>query len=91
MEELFEKTSRGVCHIERGFLFKGNRLCMPKTSLRELLIREHHTNGIVVHTWREKTLALEERYFGLNLGRKLHVLCRGAVLVKLLKKAFGKT
>ena len=36
-------------HILEGFLFKGDQLCIPHTSLREALIKEAHSNGVAGH------------------------------------------
>ena len=43
------KEPQGTFHIQQGFLFKGNRLCIPKTSLRLLLVKEIHEGSLSGH------------------------------------------
>ena len=38
-----------------GFLFKGDQLCIPHTSLREDLIKEAYLKGLAGHFGQEKT------------------------------------
>ena len=44
-KEVWEKCSTreqcGDYHIHDGYLMKGNQLCIPESSLREKLIRDH--------------------------------------------------
>ncbi|KAJ0800640.1 putative nucleotidyltransferase, Ribonuclease H [Helianthus annuus] len=47
-----------------GLLFKGNRLCVPLSSLREAIILECHQGALAGHFGRDKTVALvTERFF----------------------------
>ncbi|XP_056691738.1 uncharacterized protein, partial [Spinacia oleracea] len=46
-----------------GFLFKGNRLCIPKHSIRELLVREAHGGGLAGHFGIAKTLKILREHF----------------------------
>ena len=60
--EIWEKCVRhepvGAFHIQQGYLFHGNQLCIPRGSLREFMLREFHSGGLAAHTGRDKTLAL---------------------------------
>ena len=57
--EIMKKCSRGAYEdysVHDGFLFKGAKLCIPKSSFRELLIRETHGGGLAGHFGINKTL-----------------------------------
>jgi hypothetical protein len=40
-----------------GLLFKGNQLCIPKSSMRENLLKEKYSSGLAGHFGHEKTFA----------------------------------
>lgn len=40
-------------HTHESYLFKDNRLCIPKTTLRDYLVNELHARGLTSHTERE--------------------------------------
>ena len=42
-------------YLHKGFLFKGNKICIPESSLRSLLLQESHGGGLMGHFGREKT------------------------------------
>ena len=41
--------------IQDGMLFKGSQLCIPRSSMRENLIKEKHSGGMVGHFGQDKT------------------------------------
>ncbi|KAJ9547866.1 hypothetical protein OSB04_020409 [Centaurea solstitialis] len=52
-----------------GFLFKGHRLCVSKSSYRDAIILECHSGGLSGHFGRDKTITLvKERFFLAQVG-----------------------
>jgi hypothetical protein len=50
--------------IQEGFLFKGNQLCIPKCSMRDNLLKEKHSEGLVRHFGHDKMFAqLSSSYY----------------------------
>jgi hypothetical protein len=41
--------------IQDGLLFKGNQLCIPKSSMRENFLKEKHSGGLAGHFGHENT------------------------------------
>lgn len=57
------KGAHGEYTMEEGFLFNGNRLCVPKGSFKEVLIKETHSGGLTSHFGVYKTLEMLKEYF----------------------------
>ena len=61
-----EKAVFGKFYRLDGYLFRGNRLCVPNISMLELLVREAHGGGLMGHFGVRKTLdVLHEHFFFL--------------------------
>ncbi|XP_057543321.1 uncharacterized protein LOC130821549 [Amaranthus tricolor] len=63
---LYQQCSQqpqGPFSIQQGFLFKGNRLCIPRTSLRTALVREIHEGSLAGHFGIQKTLDMLAKHF----------------------------
>jgi hypothetical protein len=43
--------------LQEGLLFKNNKLCIPKCSMRENLIKEKHIGGLLGHFGQDKNFA----------------------------------
>ena len=44
--------------IQDGMMFKGNQLCIPKSSMRENLIKEKHSGRLARYFGQDKIFAL---------------------------------
>jgi hypothetical protein len=50
-------------HIQDGFLFRANKLCVPESSVRLLLLQESHAGGLMGHSGHDKTLLMLADHF----------------------------
>ena len=50
-------------YLHKGFLFKANKLCIPESSLRILLLKESHGGGLMGHFGRDKTYAMLSTHY----------------------------
>lgn len=81
-----EKGSMGAYHKHQGFLFRDKRLCIPKGSLRELLVREAHGGGLMGHFGIDKTLAIsKEHFYWPHLKKFVEHFCSRCVACKQAK------
>lgn len=76
--------------IQEGFLFRENRLCIPKTSQRLQLILETHAGGLAGHFGRDKTVAqLEAKFLWPGLKKETGKVVQGCQEAKGTKQNTG--
>ena len=80
-----EKAAFGKFYRLDGYLFRENRLCVPNSSMHELLVREAHGGGLMGHFGVRKTLdMLYEHFFWPKMKRDVErayarcITCRQA-------------
>ncbi|XP_074298949.1 uncharacterized protein LOC141629936 [Silene latifolia] len=90
--EIYRDFKQGTVQgyvVQDEFLFKGNRLCVPKHSIRELLVREAHEGGLAGHFGVQKTLdVLQEHFHWPRMQRDVQVVIKRCVTCHLAKSTF---
>lgn len=68
------------------YLFKEKRLCVPKGSIRDLLVKEAHEGGLMGHFGVQKTLdMLHEHFYWPHMKRDVRKLCERCIVCKKSK------
>ncbi|RDX62525.1 hypothetical protein CR513_59135, partial [Mucuna pruriens] len=69
-----------------GFLFKGKRLCIPMSSIRQLLMKEAHEGGLMGCFGELKTVEiLSEHFHWPHMRKNVHNICERFLTCKLAK------
>jgi hypothetical protein len=72
--------------VQDGYLFFKNKLCLPKTSIREFVIQELHEGGLAGHFGRDKTISLvEDRFFWPGLKKDVAMVIQRCRVCQLAK------
>lgn len=87
-KDVFESCLHGShdkFYLHDGYLFRENRLCIPKTS-RELLVKEAHGGGLMGHFGVARTLSiLHEHFFWPHMKHDVEKICERCVTCKKTK------
>ena len=86
---VFAATEQGAFnkfYRHDGFLFCESRLCVPQSSLRELLTRESHSGGLMGHFGILKTYdVLIEHFYWPNMKKDVEKICNSYMQCKMSK------
>jgi len=81
-----EKSAFHKFYRHDGYLFKENKLCVPKCSMRDLLVLESHSGGLMGHFGVAKTLnILQEHFFWPHMRKDVDRMCSRCVECKKAK------
>jgi len=87
--ELFESCQahpKGEFTLQEGYLFKDNRLCVPRCSTRELILREVHGGSLANYFGEDKTyLMAKEHYFRPHMLKDIQDLIKRCSTCQMAK------
>jgi len=63
-KEILQRDLKGGPYtFQEGYLLNGNKLCIPKSPMRDLLIHEAHRGALAYHFGLNKTIDILEKHF----------------------------
>jgi len=72
-----------------GYLFKKKRLCVPKCSIRDLLVRHAHDGGLIGHFGVQKSYdTLHEHFYWPHMKRDVQKFCENCITCKKARSKF---
>ncbi|KAL3566434.1 hypothetical protein D5086_031849 [Populus alba] len=81
-----ETSAFGKFYRLDGYLFKESRLCVPLSSMRELLVREAYGGGLMGHFGVVKTLdVLHEHFYWTKMKRDVQRICDKCITCRKAK------
>ncbi|RDX82927.1 hypothetical protein CR513_36224, partial [Mucuna pruriens] len=84
--ELCANSANRDFYRHDGFLFKEKRLCVPKSFIRELLVKEAHESDLLGHFGENNTYyILQELFFWPHMKMDLHHICDRCLVCKVAK------
>ncbi|XP_074303710.1 uncharacterized protein LOC141638206 [Silene latifolia] len=88
-KEVIEPT--GLYTMQDGFLFKGNRLCIPQGSIQELIIREAHGGALAGHFGSNKIYDIvSEHFYWPKMSKDVQEIVGKCVVCQKAKSSFVK-
>jgi len=77
---------KGDFMLQGGYLFKGNRLCVPRCGTRELILREVHGGSLMGHCGEDKTYIMaKEHYFWPHMLKDVQDLIKRCATCQMSK------
>ena len=75
--------------VQEGYLFKGNKLCIPRSSWSEFLVREAHGGALAGHFGLNKTIdILKEHFYWPKMGGDVHKIITACSICHKAKSQF---
>ena len=85
-------STYGTYTLQEGFLIKGNKLCIPKSPLRDLTVKETHGGALARHFGINKTLEiLKVHFYWPMMGRNVHKVILRYAICHMAKSHFHQS
>jgi len=75
--------------LQEGFLFKRNKICIAKSPLRHLIVKEAHGGAIADHFGINKTFEMfKEHLYWEKMGEDIHKVIKRCATCHMAKSYF---